>query len=491
MFLRKIIISSFLFISACQEVKTIPAQNFKDISNEINSFDSTDLYYQEDFTLVKKVEKEFFLENLNFPNPFEGKNRVTDFIFEVEDDKKLKLEIIDEKSFKIIGLETGKTTFKMKLKNKQQKAVVFKLNIDEGILTSKPQVINLGQTYKLNTYYFYKETKGIIYKSSNPNLLSIDDKGEMRALAEGKVKIEVFYEKLDEKLKDVFEIEVIKKGFVNLKNSLVFYTYYNDTYGLFKYNPDDKKIELLFPYSEEIFYPDISPDGKTILFSKENSLNKEQLYTIKTNGLELIKLSNDDNSDYAYGNWSSDGEKIVYSFSKNNYLQIFTMNVSEKTSTKLTSNPDYLFLAPKWSPDDKKILFYTKSRKQGAQEAIWIMDSDGNNLKQLTIDTEDSDYYRFPIWSSKGDKIYYFSNKNRKDGIYEIFLDGKNDTIFFNKASDHSPFIFSPDETKIALISSYGFDPYIPPSLQLINPNNTATFVVALLGLSSITWSKY
>jgi dipeptidyl aminopeptidase/acylaminoacyl peptidase len=57
---------------------------------------------------------------------------------------------------------------------------------------------------------------------------------------------------------------------------------------------------------------------------------------------------------------------------------------------------------PRWSPDGRRIAFY--SNRSGAWE-IWTIASDGGDKRRLTF-TEGANVY-FPIWSPSGDRLVY------------------------------------------------------------------------------------
>jgi Tol biopolymer transport system component len=71
---------------------------------------------------------------------------------------------------------------------------------------------------------------------------------------------------------------------------------------------------------------------------------------------------------------------------------------------------------PKWSPDGKKIAFY--SRRSGNWE-IWTINSDGSGLQQLT---DTGQIITNPVWSPDGSRIAYW---NSTDGNTYIFEPGK------------------------------------------------------------------
>ena len=73
--------------------------------------------------------------------------------------------------------------------------------------------------------------------------------------------------------------------------------------------------------------------------------------------------------------------------------------------------------APAWSPDGKKIAF--ASERTGNPD-IWVMDSDGGNLRQLTTHTA---LDAAPAWSPDGKKIAFDSERTGNWDIWVLILE--------------------------------------------------------------------
>ena len=76
---------------------------------------------------------------------------------------------------------------------------------------------------------------------------------------------------------------------------------------------------------------------------------------------------------------------------------------------------------PSWSPDSKRIAFSSGKFPEGRE--IYVMDAGGSNIKQLTRNTFADEY---PMWSPRGEKILFSTNREGTWKLYVMNLDGSN-----------------------------------------------------------------
>lgn len=106
---------------------------------------------------------------------------------------------------------------------------------------------------------------------------------------------------------------------------------------------------------------------------------------------------------------------IVFISNKDGDFDIYSMN-NGKDIIKLTDNK-VSDLYPQWS--DGKIIY---NSKESGNWDIWIMDKDGSNKKQLTVDKSNEYYGRI---TSDGKYLIFLSNKNGNYDLYKQNLSNK------------------------------------------------------------------
>lgn len=115
--------------------------------------------------------------------------------------------------------------------------------------------------------------------------------------------------------------------------------------------------------------------------------------------------------------FSPDGREllVVTNAAQNNQLERLTV---DRKLEPLTANTDHTQLStPAWSPDGRHLAV---SQWRGGQRDIWILDRDGQPLRQLTEDlAQDVD----PIWSPDGRSLYFSSDRSGIFNLYAVDLD--------------------------------------------------------------------
>jgi len=138
-------------------------------------------------------------------------------------------------------------------------------------------------------------------------------------------------------------------------------------------------------------------ESNSILFVRGNSVLGSTLYMISSNGEGEIQLSDDKTGFYVYPNWSSDGERIAFTYTNDSdqmNWNIAVMEMQSRTVRLLTE--EGLNWAGSWNPFNNGILVWT----------------DPPNEQLFEIPTEtlyfDDGYHRMnPAWSPNGNYIVY------------------------------------------------------------------------------------
>ena len=159
---------------------------------------------------------------------------------------------------------------------------------------------------------------------------------------------------------------------------------------------------------------------------------------LSLNTMQLTTFSGTDRTP----SWSPDGTKIIFASDRSGNMDIWVMDSDGGNLKQLTTSENSDF-DPAWSPDGTKIAF--TSTRSGNYD-IWVMDSNGGNYEQLTSSSALS---RSPTWSSDGKRIAYFHDFD----IWVMDSDGRNmEQLTTHEAVDYAP-SWNPIGNEIAFVS--------------------------------------
>ena len=124
--------------------------------------------------------------------------------------------------------------------------------------------------------------------------------------------------------------------------------------------------------------PEISPNGKSIVFKHSNGFNNKNLIWIMDRSGENIA-----NIPRATGwdpTWSPDGKYVLFASDMDGVVQLFTIRANGKELHKISNLPAIRGRSD-WSPDGKYIVTYSG---ETWKREIYIMNADGTNAHILS-----------------------------------------------------------------------------------------------------------
>jgi Tol biopolymer transport system component len=247
---------------------------------------------------------------------------------------------------------------------------------------------------------------------------------------------------------------------------IVFESDRDGNYDIFVMNADGSQIRQLtrnpFGRVEEFFAkspgdisPAWSPDGNQIVFSSGRddamwSFDAFNIYVMNADGSNVKNLTNFNNI-ANWPAWSPDGNKIAFAFSQMfsssglnpfpNY-DIYVMDSDGSNLVQLTHGPEE-DIAPTWSPDGTYIAYMSAYPNKSQ---IYVMNADGSDLLPLTNNSANDG---FPEWSPDGRHIAFLSDRDGSIRIYIMNSDGSNMSPLPCDTINSTYFAWTPDSNRI------------------------------------------
>ena len=208
--------------------------------------------------------------------------------------------------------------------------------------------------------------------------------------------------------------------------SLYFYSKRDGNPEIYSFKSDGTDLKRLTNHPSSDVLPELSPDGKTIVFMSDRDSLSKNIYLMNKDGSNIKPLTQ--NKSYEESpNWSPSGKEIVFtrqlrdssdtSHAANG--EIFIINSNGYNVRRLTNKTGYDSGA-KFSPNGKQIAFYGSNENN--QWDLYLMDSDGTNLYNLTNDSIEC---YSPDWSSDGKWLVYTAGTKGNYNIWKINITTK------------------------------------------------------------------
>ena len=146
----------------------------------------------------------------------------------------------------------------------------------------------------------------------------------------------------------------------------------------------------------------LSPDGKQIAYNIEQG-GAQNIWIVPVESGPPRQLTFDKNL-IAFPSWSPDGKFLACETNRNGGMQIVLVPVDGSSPVQLTADQGGNNWPHGWSPDGDKVLF--AGQRDGVWN-VWWVSRRTRQEKQVTHNTMNNTYVRYPSWSPHGDQIVF------------------------------------------------------------------------------------
>ncbi len=172
--------------------------------------------------------------------------------------------------------------------------------------------------------------------------------------------------------------------------------------------------------------PQISPDGKKIVFVSDRSGSLE-IWVTDSDGQHPVQLTFFNRSFSGSPHWSPDGRQIAFNSRAEGRGDIYLISAEGGKPRRLTTDPEE-DVAPSWSRDGKSIYFC--STRSGSHR-LWKMPATGGEAVMITKQGEGG---HVSVESHDGHFLYYqhWQKRDVVPGIWRVPLAGGDETLILD-----------------------------------------------------------
>lgn len=209
----------------------------------------------------------------------------------------------------------------------------------------------------------------------------------------------------------------------------------------------------------------IDPSGQLMAFVRDiptdiegQTLSRPQLHIAPINNLlQAQAITNFSGTILSHPSWSPDAQALVFVTNTDGDEDIWYTNVDGTGQYALTDNP-YIDIHPAWSPiaGSLTVVFASDRDSVGTTElySMTIPEPDAPDNARRITDADKSSYS--PVWNPKGTHLTFVSDRNTDADIFIMEADGSNLsqlTLNDDNAEDRAP-AFTTDGRYVAFISN-------------------------------------
>jgi len=160
--------------------------------------------------------------------------------------------------------------------------------------------------------------------------------------------------------------------------------------------------------------PDVSPDGKQVVFSSTRHSKTSDIYVKKVNGQTVTRLTNDLGNDIQPV-YSPDGKFIAYASDRSGNWDLYVMTSDGQRPFQVTNSPVHE-IHPSWSPDGSRLCYSQYNTRTGQWE-IWLVEVAAPSNKKFVA------HGLYPVWcpSETVNRIAFQLARQRGTQLFSIW----------------------------------------------------------------------
>ena len=164
------------------------------------------------------------------------------------------------------------------------------------------------------------------------------------------------------------------------------------------------------------YYPDISNNGKWVVYTSRVGTGPSDIYLVSTAGGDPINLTETTDASEDWARFSPNGQRIAFHGDADGDTEIYILDLKSGELTQVTSNT-VADTWPEWSPDGHRLTF-----RRGSN--VWMTDLRFDETVQLT--DVPARFAQMAAWSPNGQKIAYMSFEEGYCSVFVMNVDGSD-----------------------------------------------------------------
>jgi Tol biopolymer transport system component len=180
----------------------------------------------------------------------------------------------------------------------------------------------------------------------------------------------------------------------------------------------DRTIELTRTPILRERYPELSPDGRSVVYAVDASDGSTDLHLMTLDERKRparTTLLLDGPGNLSETSWSPDGSELLVRSDTEGEGDLYRYEVATRRLRPLLKDA----FNPAWSPDGRHIAYAGFRPGDPFDADLFVVDADGSD-RRLVVDTGFDDV--FPVWSPDGNRLAFASEVH--DGDLDVFVVG-------------------------------------------------------------------